>query len=567
MLALTATATPRVRDDIVRQLELKQPRTFTASFNRPNLFYRVEPKERAFDRLLSLLRNHDGESAIVYCFSRKETERVANDLRANGINALPYHAGLDDHLRGETQERFIRDDVHVIAATIAFGMGIDKPDVRLVVHYSLPKTLEGYYQETGRAGRDGLPSECVLFYSYGDKRNHEFFINQTEETAEREKARAKLRQVIDFCQSAICRRRSVLHYFGEQWEEENCGACDVCLAQEDEQEDATVIAQKILSTFVRTGERFGTMHVIDVLRGSRSRKVLERRHDILPVHGIARNYSVGELRHYVMQLASHGLLANASVDYPVYRLTSAGRNFLRNRESVALAKPKAIGPSRVVAAMDETEFDSPLFLKLRELRKSIADAKGVPPYVVFGDSALRQMARYYPQSRYSLSRISGVGDFKLDEYGEDFLRVILDYATEHHLAERPIPQTARQERRNSRTLSDSYVQTGDLLRQGLPIEAVAERRDLARATVIGHIERLIEAGERFDLSAWLPPLARLQSIEVAFRTTGSMLLGPVRAHLGDDYSYEEIRLVRLRLLQGEHRQPGDEVSLLTSQEV
>ena len=308
IVALTATAAPRVREDIITELELKEPRTFLAGLNRPNLVYRIEPKNQAFDRLLELVREHRGESAIIYCFSRRETERIADDLRTSGVSALAYHAGLDDAVRSETQRRFIRDEIQVIAATIAFGMGIHKPDVRLIVHYSFPKTLESYYQETGRAGRDGLPSDCVLFYSYGDKRNHNFFLRQIEDESERRKAELKLRQVIDFCQSTDCRRRSLLLYLGEEWSDENCGACDVCLHDSD-QVDATVIAQKILSAVIRTGESFGARHVIDVLRGSRSSKVIERGHDALSVHGIARDHSLGELRHFIAQLAGRGLLA------------------------------------------------------------------------------------------------------------------------------------------------------------------------------------------------------------------------------------------------------------------
>ncbi len=664
MLALTATATPRVRDDIIRQLELREQRTFLASFNRPNLVYRVEPKNRSLDRLLSLLRNHSGESAIVYCFSRKETERVAGDLRANGINALPYHAGLGDAVRGETQERFIRDNVQVIAATIAFGMGIDKPDVRLIVHNTFPKTIEGYYQETGRAGRDGLPSECVLFYSYGDKRNHDYFINRIEDASERRKAELKLRQVIDFCQSAVCRRRSVLPYFGEQWSEENCGACDVCLASDD-QADVTEIAQKILSAVIRTGQRFGAGYVIDVLRGSRSSKVIERGHDQLSVHGITRDHSAGDLRHVIAQLAARGLLALGPSDYPTYRVTAAGKEFLHSRESLFLARPstaqstrtdnsredleydsylfqklrelrKRIADEKGVPAYivfgdrplqqmaryypqrrdtflhisgvgeakleqygedflqvireyakqhelhelpipqtasrpmtaqstrtdnsrEDLEYDSHLFQKLRELRKRIADEKGVPPYIVFGDRPLQQMARYYPQRRDTFLHISGVGEAKLEQYGEDFLQVIREYAKQHELHELPIPQTARLERRSARAPSQTHIQTKNLLRQGLSIEEVAKQRGIAKATVIGHVQRLVESDEGFDISEWLPPLERRLSIEAAFRETGSMLLGPVRERLGDDYSYEEIRLVRLSLTRQQdsaHTEPG-----------
>ena len=548
ILALTATAAPKVREDIITQLELKEPRKFLASFNRPNLVYRIEPKDKAFDHLLELVRDHSGEAAIIYCFSRRETERIAGKLRANGVSALAYHAGLDDAVRSKTQERFIRDEIQVIAATIAFGMGIDKPDVRLIVHYSIPKTLEGYYQETGRAGRDGLPSECVLFYSYGDKRNHDFFIKRIEDASERDKAESKLRQVIDFCQSTDCRRRSVLRYFGEQWSDENCGACDVCLHDGD-QVDSTVIAQKILSAVIRTGERFGARYVIDVLRGSRSSKVIDRGHDALSVHGIARDHSVGELRHLVAQLAGRGLLALGSSDYPTYRVTRAGRAFLRNGESLALARPKTPKSAGADSPPEVLEHDVALFEKLRKLRKSIADAKGVPPYIVFGDKTLRQMARSYPQDRDSFSRISGVGKAKLEEYSEDFLRVIRDHAELRELQERPIAQVPEREHKSAGALSQPSVQTWNLLRQGLPIEEVARRCNLDRSTVIGHIECCVEAGEQLDISPWLPSPERFVRIEAAFREKESMLLGEVRERLGDNYSHEELRLVRLSQTQ------------------
>ncbi|MDE0262110.1 MAG: DNA helicase RecQ [Bryobacterales bacterium] len=548
ILALTATAEPKVREDIVTQLELRKPRTFLSSFNRPNLVYRIEPKDRAFDRLLELLREHRGESAIIYCFSRRETERIAGELRARGVGALAYHAGLDDAVRSETQERFIRDEIQVIAATIAFGMGIDKPDVRLIVHYSIPKTIEAYYQETGRAGRDGLQSECVLFYSYRDKRNHDFFIKQIENSSERDKAALKLRQVIDFCQSTECRRRSVLQYFGEQWSDEKCGACDVCLHDGD-QVDSTVIAQKILSAVIRTGERFGARYVIDVLRGSRSRKVIERGHDALSVHGAAHDYSVGELRHFVVQLAGRGLLALGSSDYPTYRVTQAGRAFLRSDQSLALARPKTPKPVPADSPPEALEYDVALFQKLRKLRKSIADAKGVPPYIVFGDRTLRQMARSYPRNRDRISRISGVGRAKLEEYSEEFLRVIREHVELRQLQERPNTQAPEREDKSARALSQTYVQTRNFAQQGLSIEEVARRSGLDKSTVIGHIERCVADGEQLDISPWLPSPERCLRIEAAFRETEPKFVEEVCERLGDGYSLEELRLVRLRQMQ------------------
>ena len=313
-IALTATATEKVRNDIVDQLGLEEAARFIASFNRPNLTYVIRPKRRAFDGLVELLGRHEKEPAIVYCFSRKDTEDLATDLSSRGIDAAPYHAGLDDSVRKETQDGFINDDVPVIVATVAFGMGIDKPDVRLVVHYDLPKTLEGYYQETGRAGRDGLPSECVLFYSYGDRMKQDFFIEKIEDAVERANAEQKLAKMVELCEARTCRREFLLGYFGERWEAESCDGCDVCLADQADTEefDATEIAQKVLSAVIRTGERFGAKHVIEVLRGARTKGVLQREHDQLSVYGVAATHSADELRELFGLLQDADLLVKGA---------------------------------------------------------------------------------------------------------------------------------------------------------------------------------------------------------------------------------------------------------------
>ena len=327
-IALTATATERVRHDIVSQLGLKEPQQFIASFDRPNLRYVVRPKQRAFDQLMQLLTERKGESAIIYCFSRKDTEELADRLRDEGFKALPYHAGMDGETRGRNQEGFIRDEADIIVATIAFGMGIDKPDVRLVVHQELPKSLEAYYQQTGRAGRDGLPSDCVLFYSYGDKIKQDFFINQINDEAERQSAQAKLAQVIEFCELRRCRRKYLLEYFGDNSLASgadagsyNCGGCDVCLA-ELEDFDATVISQKILSAVVRTGERFGAGYIAQVLRGSKVERVLRLGHDKLSVYGIVDDFEDGDIREVCGMLLEKGLLHKNSGEYATLGVTA-----------------------------------------------------------------------------------------------------------------------------------------------------------------------------------------------------------------------------------------------------
>ena len=456
-IALTATATEQVRRDIAGQLELTRPREFLAGFNRANLSYSVRPKRNSVDALADLLDEYRGESCIVYCFSRKSTEDLATALGERGLSALPYHAGLDTTVRSQTQEQFIRDEVPIIVATIAFGMGIDKPDVRLVVHYDLPKSLEGYYQETGRAGRDGLPSECALFYSYGDKIKQDFFIDQIEDPAEQRNARDKLERVIEFCDLQTCRRKYLLAYFGEDWQQDNCGGCDVCLTPREEF-DATIIAQKILSAIVRTGERFGIAHVSQVLRGANMKRIRELRHDRLSVYGIVNDFSNNELKEVAGLLQAKGLLRKGS--YAILSLTPAGRKFLKDRETLTLTRAKRVDPTPRADSLDrdptqewrkraapagaaneqgDIAVDAALFEKLRALRRTIAAQRNVPPYVIFGDVTLRQMAAYLPQSRERLSRILGVGAAKLEQWGEAFLEAIRAYAREHNVEEREIP--------------------------------------------------------------------------------------------------------------------------------
>ena len=568
-IALTATATERVRADILTQLGLKQPQQFIASFDRPNLRYEVRPKERAFNQLVQLLKERKGESAIIYCFSRKDTEELADRLRDEGFNALPYHAGMDAESRRRSQERFIRDEADVIAATIAFGMGIDKPDVRLVVHQELPKSLEAYYQQTGRAGRDGLPSDCVLFYSFGDKIKQDFFINQIEDAVEKRGAQEKLGQVIEFCTLRTCRRRYLLDYFGEDFlsgshdaahgedgdDADNCGGCDVCTA-DMENFDATVIAEKILSAVVRTGQRFGAGYIAQVLRGSKAERVIRLEHDRLSVYGIVEDYSDGEIREICGLLLDKGLLRKTSSEYATLGVTAEGRRFLNNRETLTLSRrKKQEEPARESGvprggARDTLDYDRGLFEKLRALRRRIATEKRVPPYVVFGDATLQQMAYYIPQSEESLSDISGVGAVKLERYGEDFLAVICEYAVENELPGRPMrPERLSSQSRNAPIVGSTYEQTNQLLAQGLSVDQAAQQRGLSRDTIMGHMDRLVQAGEALDLSPHLPPPERVKRIQDALIETGTNSLIPVKEVLGDDYSYGELRIVRAFLRQ------------------
>jgi ATP-dependent DNA helicase RecQ len=561
VIALTATATNRVREDIVTQLELREPRIFLASFNRANLNYLVQPKKDAFAGLQAHLRRHENQATIIYCISRRETEVLSADLNAQGLKALPYHAGLDNSLRIRTQEQFIRDEVPIIVATIAFGMGIDKPDIRLVVHYALPRSLEGYYQETGRAGRDGLPSDCVLLYSYGDKVKQEFFINQIGDQRERQNAGQKLDQVVEFCQLQTCRRRYLMEYFGERWEAERCDGCDPCLTPVEEFE-ATEISQKILSAVIRSGERFGINHVIGVLRGVKTRRVLESRHDRLGVYGIARDFTEDELKQIVGQLLARGLLLKSGGEYPTLSVSPAGRTFLQRREELTLVRPRQSAEVMPISDGSKLNYDQSLFEQLRSWRKRMADDRNVPPYVIFSDVSLREMSYYLPQTPDSFARIHGVGKAKLQEYSQGFLAVIRRHAESRGLMERPIPARPGISggRRDGNAApprqGSTYEETRELVWQGFSIPEIAHRRGLAEDTVLNHLERLVLAGASLELDHLLPAPDRLARIEGAFQESGSRLLAPVRELLGPEYSYREIRLVSLYRRQREGQPIG-----------
>ena len=553
VIALTATATEPVREDIVNQLGLDKPEIFISSFNRPNLTYTIQPKAEPLGSLLHLLEKHQGGSAIIYRFSRKATEETALELSERGFSALPYHAGLERDLRRETQEKFIRDQVQIVVATIAFGMGIDKPDVRLVVHYDLPKTVEGYYQETGRAGRDGLPSDCVLFYSYGDRSKQEYFISQIEDDDEREKAHNKLDQVLVLCDLQTCRRAYLMEYLGESWPQTDCGGCDICLLPREEF-DATEIAQKILSTAIRTGERFGVNYLVDVLRGSANKAVRTRGHHELPVFGISRDVDSDDLKEMVRSLVTNGLLAQNGGDYPTLGVSQRGHKFLKDREKLTLTRPKQAAPVRQVAFPGdrETAYDTKLFDELAALRLEIATDREVPAYQIFGNKSLQQMAFHMPQNELEFSKISGVGDAKLRDFSERFLEVINGYveANGQPAAVNRVPVSAPKNR--VRGISMSIRETKDLVAQGLSFEEVAEQRGISETTIRSHLERFIQEGGQVDLGHLMPPEDRRIKIAAAFKEMGEARLTPVREFLGDNYTWDELAVVRMDMRQQEY---------------
>jgi len=429
--ALTATATPMVQNDIVQLLKMKDAKIFKASFNRPNLFYRVQHKVDTYNRLVDYLKAHPNDSGIIYCQSRKTVDSLADSLSYDGFRALPYHAGMDNLERSKNQDKFIKDNVDIIVATIAFGMGIDKPNVRFVIHYDLPKNLESYYQETGRAGRDGLNSDCILFFSYGDKSKIEYFIGEKDDPKEKEIAYEKLQQMILFCESKVCRRKVILEYFGESYEAKNCGFCDICLDPKNEKEkfDGTVIAQKMLSCVYRLNQRFGMKYVIDVLRGSKSERIFHNGHQHLPTYGIGDGIATKRWQGFARELIQQGYLKIEGGQYPVLQLTEKSHAVLFEKEKVFLTPYVEYKPKEV--ADKSLQVDEKLFQRLRQLRKRIADERNIPPYIIFHDKTLKEMASRTPTSWQELSTIFGMGESKLKQYGPRFLKEIVAFLQEN----------------------------------------------------------------------------------------------------------------------------------------
>ena len=433
MMALTATATGRVREDIVTHLKLRDPQTFVASFNRPNLTYRVVPKDEPAKQIITFVCKREHESGIIYCASRATAERVAESLAGRGFLARPYHAGLDAAERARNQEMFLRDDTRIICATIAFGMGINKPNVRWVIHHDLPKNIEGYYQETGRAGRDGLPGDCLLLFSPGDIAKQTHFLDEITNEQERSIARAQLRQIVHYAESSGCRRAELLQYFGETFPLNNCGACDNC-AEPRESFDGTIVAQKFLSCVFRIQQasRFGAglNHVIEVLTGAKTDKITRWGHDQLSTYGIGGELSRSQWASIGRELMRLGYVGLGSGEYATLELSAEGMTVLRARTPITLTKPAADAPkSRRVAPRREGDIDCDeiLFEKLRTLRKLLADGRKVPAYIIFGDNTLRALAREYPQSLSALEGIPGIGEKKRAEFGEVFTATIAGY--------------------------------------------------------------------------------------------------------------------------------------------
>lgn len=545
LIALTATADKLVRKDIIERLHLTDYELFVSSFNRPNIFYTVEPKRNSYGRLLEYLENKRDESGIIYCLSRNSAESLAADLRDEGYNALSYHAGLDKEKRDKHQELFLKDEVKIVVATIAFGMGIDKSNVRFVVHFDLPKNIESYYQETGRAGRDGLQSEALLFFSWGDVNKLKGFAEVEGNKSQTDIMLKKLNQMGEFGDLKTCRRKYLLKYFDEELTEK-CGQCDNCNTT-FEKFDGTIIAQKALSAVYRTEQRFGLSYLVDFLRGSQA-KTIRDEHKNLKTYGIGADVSKNNWFDYFKDLIQQGYLKQTEGTYPTIVLTEKSLPVLKGAETVELFKVTVKEDKKEKSLVSSLSYDyeKDLFGELRNLRSRFAREENVPPYVIFSDATLIEMATFLPFSEDEMRQISGVGDLKLQKYAADFLEVIADYCAENNLTSRINLKTPKREPKK-RTIRDEKGQTTydvslDMFKSGLSVGEIAEARELAVGTIETHLIRFIPSGE-VNLED-LVDAEKIEPIKDAIkRTNAGYAVAPVKEFLGEDFSYGEIRAV------------------------
>jgi ATP-dependent DNA helicase RecQ len=550
VMALTATATERVRADIVKQLKLREPRFYVASFNRPNLIYRIVPKTAPYEQLLEFIRSRPDDSGIVYCASRKSAESLARNLNEDGVSAKPYHAGLTNPERTKNQEAFLRDDVHVVTATIAFGMGINKPNVRFVVHYDLPKNLESYYQETGRAGRDGLPSECVLLFSASDVAKQLHFIEEKSESEARI-AREQLRQMVHYAETRECRRATLLQYFGEQYTKQSCEGCDNCLTPR-ETFDGTIPAQKFLSCvhriLAKSGFGFGLNHIVDVLRGADTEAIRQRSHNELSTYGIGRDLKREAWQAIGRELLRLGLIECAPGKFATLSLTPAGREALRHRTSITLTKQIDVVARDQRPHAGAIECDEMLFERLRGLRRRVADERNVPAYVIFSDVSLREMARHYPTTETEFRRIPGVGEQKLKDFAETFLSEIKNYLAANSRRTFSNALDPLRPPRRSR-LNDSQTETLRQFQKGESVDQIAGARGFVASTIYGHLLAAIERGKIVERDRFFT-LEQEKEIAAAFRQISDGKLVDVSALLDNKYDIGLLRIFRAFAARG-----------------
>ncbi len=548
--AYTATATPQVRSDIAQQLGLDNPQLLVGSFDRPNLIYKILRRDKRLTQIREVLDRHPGESGVIYCITRKDVDETSAALCQLGYKALPYHAGMENAHRQKNQDAFIQEKVDTIVATVAFGMGIDKSNVRYVVHAGMPKSLEHYQQESGRAGRDGLDAECCLIHSGQDFIQWRNLVenDETPHTA-RDGMLGALQAISNFCGGVICRHRALVEHFGQSFDRENCGACDVCLGELDLAENPLVIGQKILSCVVRLGQNFGASYTADVLVGSENERILQREHNTLSTWGILRDENKRSIRDWIEQLVDQQFLEKAG-EYGVLQVTAGGRRLLKGDAAPRLLKAKAKEAKKAgrgVAADSWEGVDRGLFEQLRGLRRELAEAKGVPAYIVFGDATLRDMARGRPTTLTGMGHVRGIGEKKLNDYGEQFMVAIGDYCSQHGVATDVAPSSTKATRPAAKSTPQdgptaSATKAFPYFQQGASVEAVAANMNRALSTVHGYLTEFIQHEKIIDPSPWVERDVT-SKIEQAVEEFGTERLKPIFESFGGAVSYEEIRIV------------------------
>jgi ATP-dependent DNA helicase RecQ len=550
VIALTATATPKVQQDIQKNLGMMDATVFKASFNRSNLYYEVRPKVDVVREIIKFIKQHQGKSGIVYCLSRKKVEEIALTLSTNGVRALPYHAGLDAQVRAETQDKFLMEEIDVIVATIAFGMGIDKPDVRFVIHHDIPKSLEGYYQETGRAGRDGREGRCVTFYSFKDIEKLEKFM-KGKPVAEQEVGKQLLLETVGFAETSVCRRKVILNYFGETYTENTCSNCDNCNHPKKNFEGQEEVAT-VLETVKAVKEKFAMDHIVHVVTGKNENNVKLHQHDQLELFGEGSDRDARFWNAVIRQSLLAGLLSKDIETYGTLKLTEKGKEFLKKPHSILLVEDNDYSNAE---SDEDDDFsgsggavaDQELFSQLKELRKKIAKQKNVPPFVVFQDTSLEEMAIQYPVTLDELKNITGVGAGKASKYGAPFVQLIENYVEEHDI-DRPVDFVVKSVV-NKSALKVYLIQNTD---RKISLEDMARAKGLAMKDLVSELETIVSSGTRIDIGYYINQMIdpdRQKEFFEYFRTADTDSPESALAELGEnDYSPIDIRLLRIKFL-------------------
>lgn len=548
IIALTATATPKVQHDIQKNLGILEADIFKSSFNRPNLYYEVRSKQDAAREIIKYIKNNPGKSGIIYCLSRKKVEELAETLKVNGIKALPYHAGMDSATRTSNQDKFLMEEADIIVATIAFGMGIDKPDVRFVIHYDIPKSLEGYYQETGRAGRDGGEGNCIAYYSYNDILKLEKFM-QGKPIAEQEIGKQLLLETVSYAESSVCRRKLLLHYFGEEYPDENCEACDNCLHPKAQFEGSESVVN-VLDAVLAVKEKFKADHVANILAGKVTSAIKSYKHHKLEMFGIGEEKDERYWNMVIRQALIAKLLTKDIENYGLLKLTEKGMQFLEKPTSFILTEDHDYadsGEEENAFGAKTAAVDEELFSILKDLRKKISKQKNVPPFVIFQDPSLEDMAIQYPVNLDELQNITGVGAGKAQRYGKEFVEIIKKYVEEKEII-RPLDMVVKSVI-NKSGIKVYIIQSIDMKR---PLEDIAEAKGLEMDELISEIEAIVNYGTRINLDYYIDMVIdeeRQNDIFAYFREEAeSDSLEDAIAELGSEFEEEEIRLMRIKFL-------------------